>query len=179
MLGAVEKSVAHAGNGALSQKQVRTLIVEAQKAWRVQKALEHSSGALPPPEPFDVWRKAALQDVVPKMSFRALSNAEFVPVLNYFRQLACRKPLQKTAEDDDRARAMWCLRREMTQAEALFGGREAVWGYVGAIARDQFGKAIKELSAEEVWKALYTFRARRRAKAKRPADLGAALGGKA
>lgn len=157
-----ERAIEAQGAGPLTPLQIRTLAVEARRAWAAQRKLGLAE------ESFDAWRHGAVQDAAPgKGGLRELTQADFAPVRAWLKELADgQRPgcLRSPAEDDDARRARWTLRREMAARTRVFGGPDGVEAYVADLFRRIHGTTMEEASAKQVWQVFYTLRERANAK---------------
>lgn len=148
----------------LSSKQITSLAVIAQKAWRQAGfALDFAS--------VDDFRHATCFDATGKESFRKLEQADFVPAWNAFATLAGVPP-RPDRTPDAQAKAVHILGIYLRRHELSIT-------YVAALVRDKFrverGRtaSLQELCAtlspSQVWQLIYTVNNRGRAKTRKVA----------
>lgn len=148
----------------LSSKQITSLAVIAQKAWRQAGfALDFAS--------VDDFRHATCFDATGKESFRKLEQADFVPAWNAFATLAGVPP-RPDRTPDAQAKAVRIL-------EIHLHRHELTVGYVAALVRDKFhitrgtsttvAELCATLSASQVWQLVYTVNNRGRSKTRKVA----------
>lgn len=158
-----DRAIEAQGAGPLTPLQIRTLAVEARRAWHVQREMGLAE------EDFDTWRHGAVQDVAPAArGLRDLTQRDFAPVRAWLRELAGGAPpppLRDPRADDDARRARWALRRELASRARLFGGEEEARRYAEAIFRDVHRTTSEEASARQVWQVVWTMRNRATARA--------------
>ena len=83
---AIDKAVRAQGGAVVKPHQVKAMILAARRAYSEQAKL----GLVDDGVDFDAWRRATLHDVVgaaAPSSFRAVTQRDYVAVLNYFRGL--------------------------------------------------------------------------------------------
>lgn len=155
-------AIAAQGSGPLTPLQVRTLAVEARRAFEAQRKLGLAE------ESFDAWRHGAVQDAAPgRHGLRDLTQADFAPVRAWLRELADGQRagcFRSPAADDNARRARWTLRREMAARSRIFGGPDGVESYVADLFRRIHGTTMEEASAKQIWQVCYTLRNRANAK---------------
>lgn len=155
-----DRAIEAQGAGPLTPLQIRTLAVEARRAWEVQRRLGLA------PEDFDAWRHAAVQDAAPgRRGLRDLTQADFVHVRDWLKELAGgARPVAKDGDDDAR-RARWRLRRTLDALAWAFGGKEEARRYADALFRDIHRTTFEEATARQVWQVVFTVKNRADAKA--------------
>ena len=188
------KAVRAQGGAVVKPHQVKAMILAARRAYVEQAKL----GLVDDGVGFDAWRRATLHDVVgaaAPSSFRAVTQRDYVAVMNYFRGLGGLEGLEGTEVDgtfqtfqtakcqtsqtsrsaDERRRALWALNLEEGRLEDAFGGREGVRRYADSL----FWKIHKTdritANARQVWAVIFTLRNRakgRRADARRSETVG-------
>ncbi len=99
---AAKKAAKKRGN--LTPKEIKPLIMAANKAFRIQE----QSGNLDSGETFDTWRKAQCQDAVGLPGITACNHIHFRPLLAHFQTLAgddaqAFKSLMRTGKPTDHA----------------------------------------------------------------------------
>lgn len=167
-------AVESAASAPVSAKQVRTLAVQARKAFDMQNRLDMIDyGA-----DFDVWRKGVLWDCCQKTSFKSLGQREWEVASAAFRALAGGKSRASRveAEEGDRRRAVWSFRTDCRafDAEALFGAPGGAEKYAEKIASDVFGRGLARLDAGEITKVRFTLRSRASSRRRRIGGKGGA-----
>ena len=76
-----DRAIEAQGAGPLTPLQIRTLAVEARRAWHVQREMGLAE------EDFDTWRHGAVQDVAPAArGLRDLTQRDFAPVRAWLRE---------------------------------------------------------------------------------------------
>ena len=189
------KAVRAQGGAVVKPHQVKAMILAARRAYMKLKSCNveklKSSRNLSTLQPFnfstlpsfDAWRRATLHDVVgaaAPSSFRAVTQRDYVAVLNYFSELAgdykfkvqsSRFKVQNTLNlepetlnspkaADERRRALWALNLEEGRLEDYFGGREGARRYADAL----FWKIHKTdrltANARQVLAVIFTLRSR-------------------
>ena len=182
------KAVRAQGGAVVKPHQVKEMILAARRAYSEQAKL----GLVDDGVGFDAWRRATLHDVVgaaAPSSFRAVTQRDYVAVLNYFRglgglegtevdgtfqtfQTAKRQTSQTSRSADERRRALWALNLEEGRLEDYFGGREGARRYADSL----FWKIHKTdrltATARQVWAVIFTLR-NRAAKRRTKTGLGA------
>lgn len=172
--GAAARAVEAAAAAPVTARQVRTLAVQARKAFDMQNRLDMIDyGA-----DFDTWRKGVLWDCCQKTSFKALGQREWEVASAAFRALAGGKsrPSRVEAEEGDRRRAMHGFRADCREFDsaALFGAPGGAERFAERIASDVFGRGIARLDAGEITKVCFTLRSRARTRRSRIGGKGGA-----
>lgn len=157
MPSAEERAIQAQGAAPLTPLQIRTLAVEARRAFEVQRKLGLA------PEDFDTWRHAAIQDAAPgKRGLRDLAQRDFAAVRSWLRELTDgqRPGNERPGEDDDARRARWSLRRTMEARERIFGGKEAAEAYVRSLFERIHKTTPEAATARQIWMVNFTLRNR-------------------
>ena len=177
MRNALDKAVRAQGGGVVTPHQVKAMILAARRAYIEQAQL----GLVDDGIGFDAWRRATLHDVVgaaAPSSFRAVTQRDYVAVMNYFAGLAgggfveTAQPTEKSA--DERRRALWALTLEEGRLEERFGGREGAHRYADALFQKIHRTDRCTATAHQVWAVIFTLR--KRAVARRARTAIGALG---
>ena len=185
------KAVRAQGGAVVKPHQVKAMILAARRAYSEQAKL----GLVDDGVGFDAWRRATLHDVVgaaAPSSFRAVTQRDYVAVLNYFRglgglegldgtevdgtfqtfQTAKRQTSQTSRSADERRRALWALNLEEGRLEDYFGGREGTRRYADSLFWKIHQTDRLTANARQVWAVIFTLR-KRAAKRRTRTALGA------
>ena len=162
-LGKDDEAIIGQGNATLTKVQIRDLILSAQTAYHVQ---QHAGLA---DEPFDIWRKAALHDVVGKASFRLVTQREYGRCIAYFVKLAGKKPTTrrvatKSGAADECSRARWAFDDECHRQAETFGSYEGARAYAESLLARIHRTTPSTATAKQLWQVVFTLRNRARAK---------------
>ena len=173
------KAVRAQGGAVVKPHQVKAMILVARRAYIEQAKL----GLVDDGVGFDAWRRATLHDVVgaaAPSSFRAVTQRDYVAVMNYFSELAGDekfkvqslrfkvpstlnlKPetLNSPKAADERRRALWALNLEEGRLEDAFGGREGARRYADALFWKIHQTDRLTATARQVWAVIFTLRSR-------------------
>ena len=176
---AIDKAVRAQGGAVVKPHQVKAMILAARRAYVEQAKL----GLVDDGVGFDAWRRATLHDVVgaaAPSSFRAVTQRDYVAVMNYFRGLGGLEGLEGTEVDgtfqtfqtakcqtsqtsrsaDERRRALWALNLEEGRFEDCFGGREGTRRYVDSLFWNIHKTDRLTATARQVWAVIFTLRNR-------------------
>lgn len=171
-----ELAVKGAAAAQVSKEQVRSLILEAQAAWRRQSELGLCE------EDFDAWRHGALYDAVRKTSFRAVGQSDFGKALNHFERLAGKTPstfwgranhaiaARETGPEGDRRRAEHKLLEACDQVKAAFADdAEQALAYACVLLKTIHRTDLPAATAKQIWQVMFTLRNRAAARIKKAA----------
>lgn len=172
---ALDKAVRAQGGTVVKPHQVKAMILAARRAYDIQA----KAGLVDDGTGFDAWRRAALHDVVGAAapdSFRSVTQRDYLAVLDYFAELAGGRPQAANAADaragDERARALWALSLEETEAAGAFGSAGEARRYADALLRGIHGTDRDGATARQLWAVIFTLRNRAAARRRKTA-LGA------
>lgn len=171
---ASDRAVQGAAAARISARQVRELILTANRAWREQCRLGLTEDS------FDTWRRGVLWDTVQQSSFRAMGQREFGLALGAFARLEgaaeasggrgrakAAAARREASGEGDRRRAEWCLRRECGRLDGVFGGEGRALAYAEGLLGRVHRTSLADATAKQVWQALFTLRSRAAAKRKK------------
>ena len=178
MANAIDKVVRAQGGAVVKPHQVKAMILAARRAYLAAA----KAGFVDDGESFDVWRRAALHDVVgaaAPSSFRAVTQRDYAAVVRYFLRLAGEEESTSSSTStsrsaDEQRRAHWALNLEEGRLEDYFGGREGVERYADALFQKIHHTSRRAATARQVWAVIFTLR--KRAAARRAKTAIGALG---
>jgi hypothetical protein len=157
------------GQGALSPKQKRQLILLAREAWakRAEPVLagvvDECPFDVPAPagagEDFDAWRHAECMMAVERPGLSACRNEDYLPLKAHFLRLLGRheeaEALDAKALVDPRNRAMHEFQRACMAAAGVLDNPLA---YAEGFLRRACGVSLDEASDTHIWRAVYLLR---------------------
>lgn len=162
MANAVDRAVRAQGGGVVKPHQVKAMILAARRAYLLQA----KAGLVDDGVGFDVWRKAALHDVVGVSapdSFRTVTQRDYAAVMDYFGQLAGdtqTAPARVLKDDDERRRALWTLALVEGEVSGELGGRAGAQKYADALFAEIHKTDRDAATARQVWAVIFTLRNR-------------------
>jgi len=146
----------------LSREQVRTLAIEARRAY----AVAVQSGFTHPSEPFDDWRHREQFETVGVASLKAARQRHYRPLLAHWQDMRGR-PLQALASRqraamEPAAQARAVLDRECAAAAAAgyFDSSASARGYCAGFLRNKRRVEIATAQPKDLWHAVFMIRRR-------------------
>lgn len=148
----LDKSIDAAADAPLTARQIRSAILSALRAWRLQaKSIDVGT--------FDDFRHGALWDCVHKVSFRALTQRDYPAVRRHFAALAgetWRPSDARTPAADDRRRALYVLDATIGKVADRFGGRAGAEAYARALMSRIYNTTLDAASVRQIWGVVFT-----------------------
>lgn len=151
----------------LSNKQKAEIGQLAQAAWAhqidVQAELLEANPGMTLPQLFTGWRRVEQGKVLGELrqSLTQADQTEYARLMAHFARLTGNEALtaqwEKRAVNDGRARAEWHLHTELKKADLKLE-------YAAVICRAQNRCELREASERQLWRLVFTIRARARMK---------------
>ena len=180
MANAVDRAVCAQGGAVVKPHQVKAMVLAARRAYKVQS----DAGLVDDGVDFDSWRRATLHDVVGAAapdSFRAVTQRDYVAVVEYFGRLAGDRPSTARPSNliaDEQRRAIWSLNLVEGEVADAFGGRGEARRYADALLWRIHKTDRQTALPRQLWAVIFTLRnraARKRAKTALGARGGAGV----
>lgn len=150
--------------GESSELISKSQLINLAKAARAAFDAGLNAGQIPKGTKFDDWRHGSMDEVLGKVSFKELTQRDYLPMLAWWQDRAGEsgKAMESIMRADSNP-----LRIARHKLEEALKKAKLPPAYVIAICRRQYKCELTEASVKQIWQLVYTINNRGKARAKK------------